>query len=160
LREICRGYAEGDPEAYPLRRQREPTPHYDVAAGVIWRDDRLLIAQRPLDGLLGGLWEFPGGKRKPGETLHDCLRRELAEELAIEVEVGERLTVVRHAYTHFRITVYAYECRYSSEHEPHAIAVDDWEWVAVDELDDYALPVVDRKIATVVRDAWLQPRLI
>ncbi len=49
----------------------------------------MLIAQRPLEGLLGGLWEFPGGKQEAGETLPDCLRRELREELAIEVEVGE-----------------------------------------------------------------------
>jgi A/G-specific adenine glycosylase len=131
-----------------------------VAAGVIWRDDRLLIAQRPLDGLLGGLWEFPGGKREPEETLHDCLRRELREELDIEVEVGERLTVIRHAFTHFRITVYAYECRYLSEHDPKAIGVKDWQWVTIKALDNYALPVVDRKIAAVVADAWLQPRLI
>ena len=69
---------------------------------------RLLIAQRPLDGLLGGLWEFPGGKRESGESLPDCLQRELREELAIEVEVGDCLAVVEHAFTHFRITLHAF----------------------------------------------------
>jgi A/G-specific adenine glycosylase len=160
LNAVCRAYALGDPEGYPPRRRRTPTPHYDVAAGVIWHDERLLIAQRPLDGLLGGLWEFPGGKRQSGETLPQCLQRELREELDIEVEVGERLTVIRHAFTHFRITVYAFECRYLSRGDPKAVGVQAWRWVTLPELDDFALPVVDRKIAAVVHDSWRQPRLI
>jgi A/G-specific adenine glycosylase len=160
LNSVCQAYGLGDPERYPLRLRREPTPHFNVTAGVIWRNEHLLIAQRPLDGLLGGLWEFPGGKQLPEETLHECLKRELREELDIEVEVGEKLTVVRHAFTHFRITVYAYECRYLSEEEPRALGVEDWRWVALSELDDYALPVVDRKIVNVVNERWRQPRLI
>jgi A/G-specific adenine glycosylase len=160
LNSVCRAYGLGDPEGYPLRLRREPTPHFNVTAGVIWRNEHLLIAQRPLDGLLGGLWEFPGGKQLPEETLHECLKRELREELDIEVEVGEKLTVVRHAFTHLRITVYAYECQYLSREEPKALGVEDWRWVTLSELDDYALPVVDRKIARVVNERWRQPRLI
>ena len=156
LNEVCRAYAVGDPEGYPPPRRRAPTPHYDVTAGVIWRGEQVLLAQRPLDGLLGGLWEFPGGKQEPGETLVECLKRELCEELGIEVDVGQQLIVVRHAYTHFRITVYAFECRYRSQHDPTAIEVHDWRWVTLDELDDYALPVVDRKIAITVREGWRQ----
>ena len=156
LNEVCRAYATGDPEGYPPPRRRAPTPHHDVTAGVIWRGEKLLLAQRPLDGLLGGMWEFPGGKQEPGETLVECLERELGEELGIEVDVGQQLTVVRHAYTHFRVTVYAFECRYRSDRDPTALAVHDWRWVTPDELDDYALPVVDRKIAAIVREGWRQ----
>jgi len=156
LNGVCRAYTVGDPESYPPPRRREPTPHYDVAAGVIWRDERVLIAQRPLDGLLGGLWEFPGGKQEAGETLTECLQRELDEELGIQVDVGQQLIVVRHAYTHFRVTVYAFECRYRSAGDPTARAVNDWRWVTLAELDDYALPVVDRKITVAVRDRWRQ----
>jgi A/G-specific adenine glycosylase len=148
---LCRAYALGDPAGYPPRRRRARPPHADVAAGVIWRGGQLLLAQRPLDGLLGGMWEFPGGKCKPGESLPECLQRELREELDIEVDVGRQLTVVRHAYTHLRVTVYALECRYRSAHEPERIGVHDWRWVTLDELDDYALPVVDRKIAALLR---------
>ena len=126
LNPVCEALALGDPEAYPPRRRRAPTPHYDVAAGVIWREDRLLIAQRPLDGLLGGLWEFPGGKREPGESLPACLQRELREELDIEVDVGDKITVVRHAFTHFRITVYAFDCRYTSVGDPKPLGVKDY----------------------------------
>jgi A/G-specific adenine glycosylase len=156
LNGICRAYALGDPEGYPPPKQRAPTPHYDVTAGVIWRDEHVLIAQRPLDGLLGGLWEFPGGKQQEDESLAECLQRELREELGIEVDVGQQLTVVRHAYTHFRVTVYAFECRYRSDHEPHALQVQDWRWVSLDQLDDYAFPVVDRRIIATLHDLWRQ----
>ncbi len=61
----------------------------DVAAGLIFRDGKLLITQRRTDAHLGGLWEFPGGKREPNETFEECLVRELREELGIEVVVGE-----------------------------------------------------------------------
>jgi A/G-specific adenine glycosylase len=160
LGDQCQAFAQGNPEDYPPLRRRKATPHYNVSAGVIWRGDKMLIAQRPLDGLLGGLWEFPGGKQQEGETLRECLERELREELDIEVDVGEQIIVVQHAFTHFRITVYAFECRYLSDGEPKALGVHAWRWVDLDELDDYALPVVDRKIAAAVSDAWRQPRLI
>lgn len=156
LSSLCRAYTLGDPERYPPATRRPATPHYTVTAGVIWRDGRLLIAQRPLDGLLGGLWEFPGGKQEPGETLVQCLQRELAEEMDIAVQVGSELTVIRHAFTHFRITVHAFECQYLSPGEPKAIGVRDWRWVRLADLDEYAFPVVDQKIIAVLREPWRQ----
>lgn len=142
----CEAYQRGVQEERPVRSAAAPTPHYDVTAGAI-RDEagRLLIAQRPLDGMLGGLWEFPGGKREPGETLEACLQRELREELGIEVEVGPQLAVIRHAYTHFRITLYAFACRHLAG-EPQAIEVADWAWVELGDLGRYAFPVTDQKI--------------
>ncbi|MBN1580777.1 MAG: A/G-specific adenine glycosylase [Anaerolineae bacterium] len=158
LRDTCRGYASGDPEAYPPSIRRAPTPHYTVTAGVIWRDDDyVLIAQRPLDGLLGGLWEFPGGKQEPGETLRECLKRELYEELLIQVSVGPELITVNHAFTHFRVTLHAFECQYLSKTEPQAIDVNDWRWVTLNELDQYAFPVMDQKIIAAL--GAKQPRL-
>lgn len=160
LNTVCQAYIRGDPEGYPQRNRRAPTPHYNVSAGVIWRGTQVLIAQRPLNGLLGGLWEFPGGKQEAGESLAECLIRELREELNVAVAVGDKVAVVRHGFTHFRITVYAFECRYLSSGEPQALGVEDWRWVTLDELDEYAMPVVDRKIAAAVHAAWRQPRLI
>ena len=86
----CRAFANGTQTERPVKAKKAPTPHYEVAAGLVRREDgRLLIAQRPAEGLLGGLWEFAGGKQEEGETLPECLARELREELAIEVEVGD-----------------------------------------------------------------------
>ncbi len=84
-----------------------------MTAAITRRDDgRILIAQRPTDGMLGGLWEFPGGKRELGESLEACLKREIREELGIEIAVEHQVGVVKHAYTHLRITLYAFVCRY------------------------------------------------
>lgn len=148
----CAAYANGTQLARPVRQPRARTPHYDVTAAVTRRDDgRILIARRPADRMLGGLWEFPGGKREPGETLRECLRREIREELDIDVQVGEQLGTVRHAYTHFRITLYVFACRHVSG-EPRAIGCAEWAWVTLDELDRYAFPVTDQKIIAMLRD--------
>lgn len=142
----CVAFANGTQNERPVKAKKAPTPHYDVAAGVIWNENnQLLIAQRPLDGLLGGLWEFPGGKQEPSETLPECLKRELREELAIEVEVEDLFTVVHHGFTHFRITLHAFMCRYRSG-EPQKIGVHDWAWVDVSNLERYSFGKADREI--------------
>ncbi|NDJ62929.1 MAG: A/G-specific adenine glycosylase [Chloroflexi bacterium] len=152
LQARCQAYANGTQAERPVKKAKAPTPHYDVAAGMIWDDaGRLLIAQRPLDGLLGGLWEFPGGKQEPNEALEDCLRRELREELAIEVEVGELFARVRHAFTHFKITLHAFTCRHISG-EPHRIGVRDWAWVTPDQLEQYSFGKADRQVIASLRD--------
>ena len=142
----CLAFANGTQAQRPVKKQKAATPHYDVTAGIIWNDKgQLLIAQRPLDGLLGGLWEFPGGKLEPGETLSECLQRELFEELAIEVEVGDLFTVVQHGFTHFKITLHAFTCRYRSG-EPRAIGVRDWAWVKPADLEKYSFGKADREV--------------
>ena len=139
----CQAHQLNTEELLPVKKARKPLPHFDIAAGVIWCNRLVLIAQRPLSGLLGGLWEFPGGKREPGESLEECLRREVCEELAIEVQVGPLLATVEHAYTHFRITLYTFHCQYVSG-EPQAIGCSTWRWVEPQELKDYAFPAANR----------------
>ena len=147
LSALCMARQLGTQLERPVRPPRKRIPHYDVVAGVIGRksDGRFLIAQRPLDGLLGGLWEFPGGKVEPGETLPQALRREIMEELALEIEVGQPITVVKHAYTHFRITLHAFHAQLTHG-TPQHLGVADHAWVTLADLDDYAFAVTDRKI--------------
>ncbi len=151
LTEHCLAFQRGTQSKRPVKTPKARTPHYDVAAGVIYDDaGQLLIAQRPADGLLGGLWEFPGGKQEPGETLPECLARELMEELAIRVEVGDLLVKVKHGFTHFRITLHAFRCRYL-DGPPQAIGCADWRWVGLDELDQFAFGAADRQIIAELR---------
>jgi A/G-specific adenine glycosylase len=151
LSEECQAHRLGREEGFPVRQPRRPLPHHEVAAGVIWNDDgQFLIAQRLPEGLLGGLWEFPGGKREPDETLEECLQRELAEELAIKVAVGAPLTVIQHAYTHFRITMHAFHCRLVSG-RPHALGCADWNWITLDDVERFAFSAADHKIITALR---------
>jgi A/G-specific adenine glycosylase len=146
LVDLCLARSRGTQLERPVRPPRKRTPHYNVTAAVIWRDDgRFLIGQRPLDGLLGGLWEFPGGKQEPGETLVAALAREIQEELAITIEVGHPLTTVKHAYTHFRITLHAFHAQFTGG-RPQNLGVVDHAWVTLNDLDHYAFAVTDRKI--------------
>lgn len=148
----CAAYANGTQSERPVKKRKPPTPHYDVAAGLIRDDDnRLLIAQRPLEGLLGGLWEFPGGKQEDGERLDACLRRELQEELGIEVAVGGLFVVVKHAFTHFKITLHAFECRITGG-TPQKREVRDFAWVKEDELDHYSFGKADRQVIAALRE--------
>ena len=157
LRELCLAYAEGDPEVLPVRRPRRQVPHYEVAAAVTTRaDGRVLVAQRNADDMLGGLWEFPGGKREDGETLAECLAREMREELGVAVEVGELLTVVRHAYTHFRITLHAFCCRLVAG-RPRCLDCAAFRWVNLAELDALPMSVADRKVARALEEQGVLP---
>ncbi len=147
---ICQAKRLSIQSELPVKSPRKPVPHYEVTAGIIWRDDRLLITRRPPKGLLGGLWEFPGGKLERGDDLEGCLKREIREELGIAIEVGARLTSVEHAYTHFRITLHAFDCRYRGG-RIQLIGADDYRWILPRELDGFALPAADHKIIDLLK---------
>jgi A/G-specific adenine glycosylase len=151
LRDLCQAHAKEVPESLPVKRPRRSVPHYEVAAAVTIRDDgSVLLAQRNTDDMLGGLWEFPGGKREDGETLSECLVREMREELDVGIEVGELLTVVRHAYTHFRITLHAFCCRLV-DGQPRCLDCAAFRWVLPVEMDALPMSVADLKVAQALR---------
>jgi len=146
LENICRARQLGVQEQRPIPQPRRGVPHYLVTAAVIYRNGQVLITRRPETGLLGGMWEFPGGKVEPGEELADGLRREIQEELAVQIDVGELFGVYEHAYTHFRVTLHAFCCRLVGG-EPQAIEASDLRWAAPSELKDYPMGKIDRQIA-------------
>jgi 8-oxo-dGTP diphosphatase len=117
----------------------------EVSAGVVFRDGRVLITQRRAGDHLGGLWEFPGGKRHPGESYEDCLRRELMEELGIEVDVGERFAAVTHDYPDKSVHLEFFLCRWR-RHEPRAIGCADFAWVNREQLAQYSFPAADEQL--------------
>jgi len=147
----CDAHHTGQEVLYPQKPARRAVPHVDVVGGIVWdgepltRGARHLIAKRKADDMLGGLWEFPGGRVEEGETHEEALVRELREELAIDVEVIAPFVQIDHAYTHFRITLYTYHCRHVGD-DPRAIDCADWAWIRPDELDAYAFPTADRRI--------------
>jgi A/G-specific adenine glycosylase len=110
LASLCQALALGVQEERPVNLPRRKVPHITVTAAILTRDGLALITRRPSKGLLGGMWEFPGGKQEQGEDLPTCLRRELEEELGITAQVGEPFGVYEHAYTHFRVTLHAFQC--------------------------------------------------
>ena len=120
-------------------------PVIDVAAALVFRDRKLLITQRHADAHLGGLWEFPGGKREPKETFEACLIRELREELDIEVEVGELVEGLTHAYPEKTVHLKFFRCRWK-QHEPQPLGCPAFKWVSAAELNDYAFPAADARL--------------
>jgi len=150
LKDDCLAHREGRETTLPVRRKRKRLPHYDIATGLVWDrlrypQARLLIAKRKTDDMLGGLWEFPGGHREPGETLEECLSRELWEELRIVVVDLKPFVTVNHAHSHFRVTLHVFHC-VLSDGKPQAIDVEEWRWVSLKQLHQYAFPTANRRI--------------
>lgn len=131
-------------------------PRIEVAAGLVFRGGRLLITRRPPGSHLGGRWEFPGGKREEGETLESCLRRELAEELGIEVVIHELIESVTHAYDTKTVALHFYRCSWKAN-EPQALGCPAFRWVTQEELSAYEFPEADVKLVEMLKtrgDMW------
>lgn len=114
----------------------------EVAAGLVFRDGFLLITQRKADVHLGGLWEFPGGKREANETFEACLQRELREELAIEIDVLELIETIDHVYPEKSVRLKFFRCAWV-KNEPQAIGCDRIEWVTGGQLAGFSFPEAD-----------------
>lgn len=126
-----------------------------VAAGLVFKDGRVLVTRRRPRDTLGGLWEFPGGKCEPGETFPQALHRELDEELAIDVDVGERVETIDHDYPDCRVHIEFYRCRLRAG-EPRAIGCTALAWVTADELKSYPMPPADARL---LERLWANPGL-
>lgn len=152
IRRFCRAFQEGRARDLPVKSAKPAVPHHEIAIGLVHRRGKVLIALRPAEGLLGNLWEFPGGKRHADESLADCCRREIKEETGLDVEVEQTFAVVPHAYTHFRITLHAFHCRYTGGRaEPRTSQA--VRWVTLDELDEYAFPKANKQIIAALRES-------
>jgi A/G-specific adenine glycosylase len=149
LNRLCEAKRHGDQLSLPHRRRKKPLPSHTVVVGVIYRGGRILIDKRKPEGLLGGLWEFPGGKTKAGESLKAALRREVREEVAITIRVNREIAVVDHTYSHFRVRIHAFECAYVLG-EPRCIACDALKWVRPRDLRRYAFPAANNRIIDVL----------
>jgi A/G-specific adenine glycosylase len=143
---ICKAQQLGIQEERPVKKSRSSIPHHIVAAAVIRRNEQVFIAQRPEEGLLGGMWEFPGGKIEEDESLDEGLKREICEELGVEIEIGEPFGVYQHAFSHFKITLHAFECHLRNG-TPIPYEHKDLRWVKISELHHFPMGKIDRQIA-------------
>lgn len=146
LNEFCLAFKENKQYILPLRSPKAAIPHYQVSAAVIFSEKKVLIDKRKSSGLLGGLWEFPGGKMEDGESLEGALHRELKEELDIKIQIIKKLGKYKHAYTHYRITVQTFLVKII-EGIPRAIESERLEWVPLEQLAEYPMGKVDRAIS-------------
>ena len=150
----CVAFKTGRTAELPVVQKAATVPHYTIAVGLIWKNGRILIARRHEKQMLGGLWEFPGGKQAPGETLSQTVRREVREETGLRVKVGNRVVTIKHAYAHFTVTITAFHCEWVSGHaSPKAAA--EVKWIRPAEMASYPMPRANRKMVEGVCAQWL-----
>ena len=148
IADVCQARQLGLQGQRPVRLPRKKTPHLTVTAAVICQNGQVLLAQRPPDGLLGGLWEFPGGTKEDTDAdLTVCLKREIQEELGVDINVDEPFGRYDHAYTHFKITLHAFKCSLAEGAQPRPMEDQALDWAALEALPDYPMGKVDRLIA-------------
>jgi A/G-specific adenine glycosylase len=136
----CAAKKAGVQDRYPRKAARKPVPTYEVGVGLCFKKGRILVAKRAPHGLLGGLWEFPGGKRDRGERFERTVAREFQEEVGLDIEVGERLIMVPHRYSHFAVKLHAYLCRWKGG------VARSGKWVRPGDLGRLAFPAANRRI--------------
>lgn len=156
VRIYCRAFKQGTVNERPVRAGRRARPHLQVVAGILKKDGKVLIGRRPDRGLLGGLWEFPGGKVERGESREEALRRELNEELGVKVHVGPATAAVNHTYTHFSVTLSGHFCALRGG-VPKPLAHSALRWVTPSDLEKFAMPEANRKILRELRAFILPP---
>jgi mutator protein MutT len=129
-----------------------PLPHKRIGVAVIRnKQGQILIDRRLAKGEMAGLWEFPGGKIEPNETVEECIKREISEELAIEVEVGDCLVTIDRTYSNFEVTLFVHHCQYLSG-EPQPIECQEIRWVTLAEISNYTFPEANTQIITILQN--------
>ncbi|RAP32972.1 A/G-specific adenine glycosylase [Candidatus Marinamargulisbacteria bacterium SCGC AG-410-N11] len=149
LQEKCFAFHSQKIAELPYKPKKAAVPHHTIVVGVIWKDDKVLITKRKEDQMLGGLWEFPGGKLEKGESLKQALIREVNEEVDIQIKVGAVYGVIKHAYSHFKITLHAYHCEYVSG-TPIAKSASDLKWVSPKTLHDLPFPKANKSLIPLI----------
>ena len=150
LAKSCEGYQANTHETLPVKTKKKPRPHHTLGAGIVWHQNKVLITQRPQNGLLGGLWEFPAGTQQPHETLQETCIRGIKATVGIDIQIQDRFRTVKHAFTHFSITVHAFQCQYTKG-KTQTLACDAHAWVSLKELSDYAFSRTSRKLADMLQ---------
>lgn len=117
----------------------------EVSAALVFQHGKLLITRRHAGAHLGGLWEFPGGKREPGESFEECLVREIREELGIGISVGELFEEITHDYPEKSVHLKFFLCRLESG-EPQALGCAAFKWIGKSELADFEFPAADARL--------------
>jgi A/G-specific adenine glycosylase len=146
VRGLCGAYRRGTQSELPIRARRPPIPLRVLGAAVVLRLNRVLVERRDSKGLLGGLWEFPkvtlshspGTAPGPGGSFHT----RIAATYGLNVRDPKPLIIVRHSYSHFRVTVHAFQCRTRQGSGPRGL-----QWIRIDRLERYPMGRVDRQIA-------------
>lgn len=146
----CMAFREQKTELFPRAAPRPKVPTVAIAVGVVVNTDQVLITQRKTEGLLGGLWEFPGGKINTGESPENACLREIGEETGLEIEILKKLTRIHHAYSHFKIKMDVFICRLIKG-DVQLNGPVDFRWIRLEEFDQFAFPGANHKFLPLLK---------
>ena len=150
--EFCKAFGSDKVATYPCRVKTKKVPTHDIAVGIVHKKGKLLITRRPLEGLLGGLWEFPGGKLEKNESASSACIREIKEETGITAKIDDHLTIIHHAYSHFKIKMDVFNCHFISGR----ICLNgpiDFRWIRLKDIDNFAFPKANLKFISMIRES-------
>jgi len=131
--------------SFLLLKKKISSKKIEVSAGIIIKNKKVYIQQRLKNGLMGGLWEFPGGKREQGESPEECLKREIKEELRVNVISLNKVMTIKHTYTQFRVTLNVFNCELQKK-QIRPDGCEQWKWVSLSNLKKYPFPAANVKI--------------
>jgi A/G-specific adenine glycosylase len=148
---FCEAYQTNRQHQIPIISKSRSLPEHHIAVGIVCKNSHLLITRRKPAGLLGGLWEFPGGKVQEGETAEQACIREIKEEINLSIEIIEFLTRIKHAYTHFKLIMDVFRCRYLSGDIVLQGPVD-CRWITIDEIGMFPFPAANHKFIPLLKE--------
>ena len=145
VRTICHAFLKDSVNKFPSTKKKISSKKIEVSAGIITKNKMVYIQQRVKNGLMGGLWEFPGGKREKGESLEECLKREIKEELRATIEISKKVMTIKHTYTNFRVILHVFDCQLQDK-IIRTNGCEQWKWVSLSNLKKYPFPAANVKI--------------
>ena len=148
----CKAYVNNTVDKYPVTRKKISVPHYHLVAGIIRKNNKIIICKRKSSGFLAGLWEFPASRLKPGENVQDCVVRGIRETLDVFVDPIAFIKQIKHAYSHFSITMDAYFCHIKGGHI-RAVDCADYRWIYPDETNRFAFHRANHKLFNEIKSS-------
>ena len=149
LQTVCKAAAVGDPARYPGKIKKAIQPHYITVGGLIWRKNRFYVQKRDEGSMLGGLWEFPGGKVRKDESLEVALKTRIKEKLDLTPVILKKIGSVHHSYSHFSITFHGYHCK---ENGKYLKSKSEYKWIIPQEINTLAFPTASHKIFNLITE--------
>ncbi|MBN2011223.1 A/G-specific adenine glycosylase [candidate division KSB1 bacterium] len=150
----CQAYRYDFVDKFPIVVAAKSTPEYHISVGIVYRDDAFLIVRRPAKGLLGGMWEFPGGRMEDNEKPAAACIRTIKLKTGLDVTITDHFSRVRHAYSHFKIVMEVHRCQYQSGEIKLAFH-DDYRWIKPSELDTFPFHKAIHKFLPLLKDQIL-----
>ena len=146
----CYAFLNNKVQELPYKSKKPPIPHHHIAVGVIWKDNALLIGKRKETQMLGGLWEFPGGKQELQEDITQTVKREVLEETGLIIQIRSQYPLIKHTYTHFKITLHAFDCTILSG-TLTARSATELRWVNLSDIDQYPFPKANISLLELIK---------